>query len=64
VELLDRLAEVRRALEAEIGKRVIGQHEVVEGLLTALLADGHALVVGVPGWPRRCSSPRWRRRWT
>jgi MoxR-like ATPase len=28
---------------------VIGQHEIVEGLLTALLADGHALVVGVPG---------------
>jgi MoxR-like ATPase len=49
VELLDRLAEVRRTLEAEVGKRVIGQHEIVEGLLTALLADGHALVVGVPG---------------
>jgi MoxR-like ATPase len=49
VELLDRLAHVRRDLEAEIGKRVIGQHEVVEGLLIALLADGHALVVGVPG---------------
>jgi MoxR-like ATPase len=49
LELLDRLAETRRHLESEIGKRVIGQHEVVEGLLTALLADGHALVVGVPG---------------
>jgi MoxR-like ATPase len=49
IELLDRLADVRRQLESEIGKRVIGQHEIVEGLLTALLADGHALVVGVPG---------------
>jgi MoxR-like ATPase len=49
VALLDRLAETRRALESEIGKRVIGQHAIVEGLLTALLADGHALVVGVPG---------------
>jgi MoxR-like ATPase len=48
-ELLDRLAEVRRSLETEIGRRVIGQHAVVEGLLTALLADGHALLVGVPG---------------
>jgi MoxR-like ATPase len=28
---------------------VIGQHRIVEGLLTALLADGHALLVGVPG---------------
>jgi MoxR-like ATPase len=49
LDLLDRLAESRRELESEIGKRVIGQREVVEGLLTALLADGHALVVGVPG---------------
>jgi MoxR-like ATPase len=47
--LLDRLSETRRALETEIGKRVIGQTLIVEGLLTALLADGHALVVGVPG---------------
>ena len=49
LELLDRLAEARAALEREIGKRVVGQHEVVEGLLTALLADGHVLLVGVPG---------------
>jgi MoxR-like ATPase len=48
-QLLDRLAEVRQALEAEIGRRVIGQKVIVEGLLTALLADGHALLVGVPG---------------
>ncbi len=49
VALLDRLAEGRRALESEIGKRVIGQERIVEGLLTALLADGHVLLVGVPG---------------
>jgi MoxR-like ATPase len=48
-ELLDRLAEARTALESEIGRRVIGQHEVVQGLLIALLADGHVLLVGVPG---------------
>jgi MoxR-like ATPase len=49
VVLLERLAEARSRLEAEIGRRVIGQHLIVEGLLTALLADGHALLVGVPG---------------
>jgi MoxR-like ATPase len=49
LELLERLTAVRSALEAEIGKRVIGQRPIVEGLLTALLADGHALLVGVPG---------------
>jgi len=49
VVLLERLTEVRSTLESEIGRRVIGQKSVVEGLLTALLADGHALLVGVPG---------------
>ncbi|MGH7483033.1 MAG: AAA family ATPase [Longimicrobiales bacterium] len=47
--LLDRLAEARASLEAEIGKRIVGQRPVVEGLLTALLGNGHALLVGVPG---------------
>lgn len=47
--VLERLAEARAELEAEIGKRVVGQRSIVEGLLTALLADGHALLVGVPG---------------
>jgi MoxR-like ATPase len=49
VVLLERLAEARRTLEAEIARRVIGQRAIVEGLLIALLADGHALLVGVPG---------------
>jgi len=49
IVLLDRLAEVRGLLEAEIGRRVVGQQTIVEGLLIALLADGHALLVGVPG---------------
>src|SRR5688500_12817464 len=47
--LLERLEQARSALESQISRRVIGQHAVVEGLLTALLADGHALLVGVPG---------------
>jgi MoxR-like ATPase len=49
VVLLERLTEARSRLESEIARRVIGQHRIVEGLLTALLADGHALLVGVPG---------------
>jgi MoxR-like ATPase len=47
--LLERLTEARSALEGEIGRRVVGQKAIVEGLLIALLADGHALLVGVPG---------------
>jgi MoxR-like ATPase len=49
IVLLERLAEARRTLEAEIARRVIGQRAIVEGLLISLLADGHALLVGVPG---------------
>jgi MoxR-like ATPase len=49
VALLERLSEARSELEAEIARRVVGQHTVVEGLLIALLSDGHALLVGVPG---------------
>jgi len=49
VELLERVARISEALRGEVEKRIVGQHHVVEGLLTALLANGHALLVGVPG---------------
>jgi MoxR-like ATPase len=49
VVLLERLTRARSRLEQEIARVVIGQHHIVEGLLTALLADGHVLLVGVPG---------------
>ena len=49
VALLERLGQACSALENEIARRVVGQHEIVQGLLTALLADGHVLLVGVPG---------------
>ncbi|MBT6144197.1 MAG: MoxR family ATPase [Gemmatimonadetes bacterium] len=49
VEAVAALETARRQLEEQIGKVVIGQHEVVEGLLVALLTGGHCLLVGVPG---------------
>ncbi len=49
VQAVADLASARRQLEEEIGKVVIGQHGIVEGLLVALLAGGHCLLVGVPG---------------
>jgi MoxR-like ATPase len=49
VELLHQLARARRALLEQIGRRIIGQHEVVDNLVAALLSGGHALLVGVPG---------------
>ena len=36
-------------LKQEIGRVIIGQHAVVEQMLTALLCRGHVLIVGVPG---------------
>ncbi|MDR0863848.1 MAG: AAA family ATPase, partial [Candidatus Symbiothrix sp.] len=36
-------------LRAKIGEVIIGQDEAVDLLLTALLADGHVLLEGVPG---------------
>jgi MoxR-like ATPase len=49
IELLHELARARRALLDQIGRRIIGQHEVVDNLVGALLSGGHALLVGVPG---------------
>ena len=49
VELLERAAEVTDAIRAQIEKRIVGQRDVVEELLIALLANGHVLLVGVPG---------------
>jgi MoxR-like ATPase len=49
LELLDQLAIARKALNEQIGRKVIGQREVVDNLVAAILAGGHALLVGVPG---------------
>jgi MoxR-like ATPase len=43
------LAGHYRQLRSEIAKAIIGQDQVVEQLLTSLLARGHVLLVGVPG---------------
>jgi MoxR-like ATPase len=37
------------ALRAEIAKAIVGNREVVDGVLTCMLAGGHALLEGVPG---------------
>ena len=37
------------ALRREIGKVVVGQEQVVDGVLTAVVTGGHVLIEGVPG---------------
>ncbi len=49
MQLLEQLGDVRRRIEKEIARRIIGQRHVIESMLITLLADGHALLVGVPG---------------
>ncbi|HET6284017.1 MAG TPA: MoxR family ATPase [Polyangia bacterium] len=43
------MADARRAILGEIGKRIVGQEAVIDHLLIALFARGHCLFVGVPG---------------
>jgi len=49
VELLERMAGARVALVEQIGRRIVGQRDIVDNLLAAILGGGHALLVGVPG---------------
>jgi MoxR-like ATPase len=44
----DFTADLRR-LRTEIGTMIVGQEEIVEGVLMCLLGGGHALLEGVPG---------------
>jgi len=48
-ELLGRAANARAKLHEAVSARVVGQDEVIDLMLVALLARGHALLVGVPG---------------
>ena len=45
----EKLAQARQSFLSEVGKVVIGQHEILDHLLIALLTQGHSLIVGVPG---------------
>jgi len=49
VELLELARSASQKLRAAIAVRVVGQEPVVELMLVALMARGHALLVGVPG---------------
>jgi MoxR-like ATPase len=42
-------AELRSRLQETIGRAVVGQQQVVDGLLLAVLVGGHVLLEGVPG---------------
>ena len=43
------LREGRQRIDAELGKAIVGQQQVVEQLLITLFAGGHCLITGAPG---------------
>ncbi|CRM23360.1 MULTISPECIES: AAA family ATPase [Pseudomonas] len=48
-ETLQRASGQAQALRTELRKAVIGQDQVIDDVLTALIAGGHVLLEGVPG---------------
>ncbi len=46
---LSLLANKMNSLKEEIGKKLVGQHHLVELVIAGILADGHVLIEGVPG---------------
>ncbi len=48
-EAFESLMQKFQLLKAEIGKVIIGQDDVVKGLLISIFSNGHCLLVGVPG---------------
>jgi len=49
LEALEKLAQSRESFFNEINKVVVGQKQILDQLLIALLSSGHSLLVGVPG---------------
>jgi len=49
LQLLERLTDFQNRFFNEIGKSIIGQKDVLDHILIALLCKGHTLIVGVPG---------------
>ena len=46
---VEQLVSSRAQIQKELAKVIIGQREVIEELLIALLAGGHCLITGAPG---------------
>ena len=49
VEAVDALVKKYQELNQEIGKVIVGQHEVIKHVLISIFSNGHCLLVGVPG---------------
>lgn len=50
------LSQSVQDIKTEIGKIVVGQHQLIEQMIVAILANGHVLVEGVPGVAKTLSA--------
>ena len=48
-ELVESFRRDIDAIREEVAKMIVGQHAILDGVLTCLIASGHALLEGVPG---------------
>src|SRR2546426_11025365 len=48
-ETVERLTVGRDRIVAELAKVIVGQRDVIEQIMIALLAGGHCLITGAPG---------------
>ncbi len=46
---LENINATAQKIRTEIGKVIVGQHEMIEQILIAILSNGHVLIEGVPG---------------
>jgi len=49
LRLTEQIQQAYKSLKTELGQVIVGQDEILEQLMIALLAKGHCLLVGVPG---------------
>jgi MoxR-like ATPase len=49
LRLMDELHDFHLRMTQEIGRRIVGQRQIVDELILALLSRGHCLLIGVPG---------------
>ena len=54
-EKVERESSVINQIRAEIHKAIIGQNELIDGLIMALLCNNHVLIEGVPGLAKTLS---------
>ena len=48
-EIFEIISGIESAIDNELSKVIVGQKEVIEKILIALLSGGHVLIIGVPG---------------